>query len=327
VRALDVRVAGGLHVLVLTDRGMDLGPAWHLGQPLAWISPTGPVHPSFGTVDTWLRAFHGGLLVTAGLQNVGPRCDEDGQAHGLHGRASGTPARNVRWEVREDGDGPVVEVSGTVREADVFGADLVLTRTLSFSVGKPAVELRDEVENRGFADTPLMILYHVNLGWPVVDDHARFIAPDRSVRAFDELAAPHVARHEVVGPPTPGAQPEVYEHLLHGDGDVATVGVVNERFAPTGGLGVSIAYRPAQLPRLWHWRMRGQGMYLTGVEPANCGIRGRDAELAEGAVDVLAPGERRRFDLTLTAHAGHAAAQFASTAGVATVAGPDRQEL
>jgi Domain of unknown function (DUF4432) len=327
VRALDVRVAGGLHVLVLTDRGMDLGPAWHLGHPLAWISPTGVVHPAFAERRTWLRSFHGGLLVTAGLQNVGPECEDADEAHGLHGRASNTPARGVRWEVREDGPVPLVEISGIVRESAVFGSDLQLTRTLRFPVGRPCVELHDVVENRGYAPAPLMLLYHFNLGWPVVDEDAIFVAPDRTVVPFDPLAAANLADHATLGPPVAGAGPEVFEHVLEPVPQIATVGVVNERFAPTGGLGVAIDYRPAQLPRLWQWRMRGHGMYLTGVEPANCGVRGRDVERAGDAVDILGPGERRTFDLTVTAHAGEGAACFARCAGVSTVTtSPGRNE-
>ena len=72
VRAIDVRVAGGIHAMVLVDRGMDIGPAWFEGYPLGWQSPTGIVHPAFFRDDVWLRSFHGGLMFTAGLQNVRP---------------------------------------------------------------------------------------------------------------------------------------------------------------------------------------------------------------------------------------------------------------
>ena len=62
---------GGLHALVLADRGIDIGPAWYAGQQLSWQSPTGIVEPAYFDETSWLRSFHGGLLVTCGLQNVG----------------------------------------------------------------------------------------------------------------------------------------------------------------------------------------------------------------------------------------------------------------
>ncbi len=36
VRALDVRVTGGLSALVLLDRGMELGPVWVAGHQASW---------------------------------------------------------------------------------------------------------------------------------------------------------------------------------------------------------------------------------------------------------------------------------------------------
>ena len=83
VRAADVRVTGGLSALVLLDRGMDLGPAWVAGQPLAWQSTTGIVGPAHFDETSWLRSFHGGLLVTCGLQNVGPASEEQRNHHHL----------------------------------------------------------------------------------------------------------------------------------------------------------------------------------------------------------------------------------------------------
>jgi hypothetical protein len=310
VRALDVRVAGGLHALVLTDRGMDLGPAWYLGQPLAWVSPTGIVHPSYAAGNGWLGSFHGGLLVTAGLQNVGPDCDDDGEHHGFHGRLSNTPARSVSWRIDMDGDLPVVEVRGTVRETSVYGANLELTRVVRFPVGSARVEIHDVVENSGFAPAALMILYHVNLGWPVVDEGSRFVAPPRRTVPFDDAAAAALGEHEAFRPPRVDVVDEVFEHCLDPVPDVARVGVVNAGFEPTAGIGAVVEYRPSQLPHLWHWRMLAAGMYVTGIEPANCGVAGRAVERRERGLDLLAAGESRSFQLAIEALTGPAATRL-----------------
>ena len=104
------------------------------GQPLAWQSPTGIVHPAYFREEVWLRSFHGGLLVTCGLQNVGDPNVDEGVSHGLHGRVSHIPARAVTYRVEHD---PLaVVVSGEVRETDVYGADLLLRRTLRFPAGR-----------------------------------------------------------------------------------------------------------------------------------------------------------------------------------------------
>ena len=313
VRAIDVRVQGGIHALVLVDRGLDIGPAWYAGQPLAWQSPTGIVHPAYFREEVWLRSFHGGLLVTCGLQNVGDPNVDEGVSHGLHGRVSNIPARDVTYRVEED---PLaVVVSGEVRETDVYGADLLLRRTLRFPADRGLIEIEDEVINQGYAPTVLMLLYHFNPGYPIVADGARLIAPPATVVGRDDASRDRVAEHDRFGPPTEGFPPTVYEHRLADPGALwATIGIVNAAHPPTDGIALSVTFQPRQLPFLWQWRMLAPGMYLTGLEPSNCGMRGRAIEREAGAVDVLPPSATRRFNVRLEALIGPAAQSFGSEA-------------
>jgi hypothetical protein len=85
--------------------------------------------------EGWLRSFGGGLLVTCGLQNVGEPSERDGEELGLHGRISNTPAALLSHEARWDGEGCLLEARAEVRESRVFGANLVLRRTISACVG------------------------------------------------------------------------------------------------------------------------------------------------------------------------------------------------
>ena len=305
VRAIDVRVAGGIDALVLADRGLDIGPAWCGGFPLAWQSPTGIVHPSYFRDEVWLRSFHGGLMFTAGLQNVGSAVREGDEQHGLHGRLSNLPARNVTVETVDDARGLAVVVRGEVRETTVYGVDLVLHRTLRFAVGDPRIELTDEIENRGYEPAPIFVLYHVNLGHPVVAETSRLIVPPGDVIGWDEVSRSAEADNGRFLPPTPGFPVQVFEHRLATNvGNWVRVGVVNEREPASAGIGVVVEYDRRQLPRLWQWRMLNQGLYLTGIEPANCGIRGRVAELDEGPIDLLRPGDRRTFGIVIRAAIG-----------------------
>jgi hypothetical protein len=301
VRALDVRVTGGLSTLVLLDRGMDLGPAWAAGHQVSWQSPTGIVSPAYHDETNWLRSFHGGLLATCGLQNVGPACVDEGVSHGLHGRVSNIPARNVGRRVLTDGGRLVLEVTGEVRETEVYGVDLVLHRRLRFPVGTPVVEIHDEVENHGFGPAALMLLYHVNVGHPVIADDAVLLAPDADVVPRDPPAAALLADHARFRAPTDGFEQLVYEHRLRApdmSGD-ASIAIANPSYPPTGGIALAVRWKPSQLPRLWQWRMLAPGMYLTGLEPATCGILGRAEERSSGRLLMLEPGERRTFEVAI----------------------------
>src|SRR5262245_29708449 len=130
VRIIDARVSGGLSAVVLADRGLDLGAVWAAGHQVGWQSSTGTVHPAYFAESDWLRSFHGGLLTTCGLQNVGLPSEDEGVSHGLHGRISNVPARNVVHQVAEEDGRLVAEVSGEMRETDVFGSDLLLRRRI-----------------------------------------------------------------------------------------------------------------------------------------------------------------------------------------------------
>jgi hypothetical protein len=305
VRVIDARASGGLSAVILADRGLDLGPVWAGGHQVGWQTSTGVVHPAYFEEHVWLRSFHGGLLTTCGLQNVGLPSEDEGISHGLHGRISNIPARNVVHRVIEDDGRLVAEISGELRETDVFGADLLLRRRIRLPMGERVVHIRDEVVNQGFAPAPLLLLYHVNVGHPVVAEGARLVGPLAEVVGRDDAAQAVVADHASFGPPQDGVREHVFEHRLRDpDASEARISVVNPTDAATGGIAVTVTFDPRQLPRLWQWRMLRSGMYVTGLEPANCGLAGRAAERAAGRVQVLQPGETRQFDLTIHVRLG-----------------------
>jgi len=313
VRALDVRTIDGLHATVLLDRGMDIAQAWYRGAPLAWTSPTGPVHPAFAAGGDWLASFHGGLLVTCGTQNLGHACVVDGVRHSFHGAVSNTPARGVRWSVERDP--PAVVVEGVVREVRVLGADVELRRRLRFEVASPRLLVEDAVTNLDDRPAPLLLLYHLNLGWPVIDASSRLFGWPAAVRALPgdrwseaaSDAAIAAGDHDRFAPPTPDWPIQVFEHAGEDDADSRTVGVLNPAYEPTDGLAVAVTYRPSELPYLRRWRMLRRRTYLMGIEPCTSPVGGREELHERGLLPLLAPGETRRFSVSFTVGAGDAA--------------------
>lgn len=318
VRVVDARASGGLSATILADRGLDLGAVWAAGHQVSWQSTTGAVHPAYFDEATWLRSFHGGLLTTCGLQNVGVPSEDQGVHHGLHGRVSNIPARAVSHRVIEEDGRLVAEIRGEMRETDVFGADLLLRRRITLPMGETVVSVEDEIINGGFAPAPVMILYHVNLGYPVVADGARLLAPPADVVPRDEAARAGLGESTRFPPPQDGFEEQVFHHgLHHPEAEQASISVVNPGFEPTGGIALTVTWDPRQLPRLWQWRMLGPGMYLTGLEPANCGLAGRAAERDDGSLEVLEPGQTRRSGVSIRVSLGEAAMALAAKAETA----------
>jgi hypothetical protein len=313
VRVIDARAAGGISALILADRGLDLGPVWAGGQQVSWQSTTGAVHPAYFHAADWLRSFHGGMLTTCGLQNVGLPSEDEGASYGLHGRVSNIAARNVTHRVIEDGGRLVAEVTGEMRETDVFGADLLLRRRITLPMGETVVHVRDEVVNQGHASAGLMLLYHANLGYPVVAEGSVLVTPAAEISPRDENAARAIGQRSEFPAPEDGFVEKVYRHeLAPTELETVSASIVNPGFEPTGGIGVTVSWDPRQLPRMWQWRMLGPGMYLTGLEPANCGLAGRAAEREAGTLQMLEPGERRHFGISVRVSLGTEALALAA---------------
>jgi hypothetical protein len=303
VRAADVRTGDGFNFTVLLDRGMDIGAAEYRGTPLAWVSSTGPAAPAFYEPRGlgWLRTFHGGLLTTCGLTQAGVPNVDLGEELGLHGRISHTPARRVSYHGGWAGDEYTFGVQGEMRETSVFGHNLRLIRRITATLGEPKLTIEDSVENMGYEPAPHMILYHCNMGFPLLGPSSRLVAPSTAVEPRDEIAAPGLACHTSFEGPTSHYAEQCFFHSFEPDptGHV-TVQLTN----PELGLTFQLRFRHRELPEMVQWKQVGQGTYVLGLEPANCRVEGRAAARERGTLVELAPGETREYFLEMTVLSG-----------------------
>jgi hypothetical protein len=310
VRLLEFRTGTGFAFDVVVDRAFDIGRCELGGYPLGWLSPVGFAGPWFDEPEDlgFLRNWGGGLLTTAGLDHALFMAEDtaeqynyppkETERHGLHGRVSGRPARLVGYGERWEDDGCVLWAEGEVRQAAVFGENLVLRRRVEARVGESRLTVHDEVENAGFALTPHMYLYHVNVGWPVVDGGSDLIAPAQSVSPRGDYPADGYA--DFHGPER-GYVERVFEHDLAAEvGGTVPVGIVNREL----GIGFYEVYRQDQLPHHFVWRMLGEGTYVVGVEPSTNRTAGRLDARERGELIELQPGEKRAYDLELGALEG-----------------------
>jgi hypothetical protein len=300
VSTLRVRTARGLEFWVVPDRGMDIFEATFQGISLCWHSPNGMVHPAYYSTRgaEWLRSFPGGLLATCGLTTAGAASEDNGESLGVHGSISNTPAEAVSWSERWQGDDCLLTVSGKLREASVLGPNLVLERTISTSLRSDSFSLHDVVENQGVRDSPLMILYHFNFGFPMLTERSVIHAPSRAVEPADDWAARSMETWNRFEAPQKGIAERVYFHQMAPDptGKV-TVVLVSDGDRPE--LGMALSYDSKTLPRFVQWKMTGTNHFVLGLEPANCWTLGRKAERDRGTLQMLSPGERCEFRLEL----------------------------
>lgn len=310
LRLLEFRTGSGLRFTVQVDRAMDIAEVEHNGRSLGWHSPTGFRHPGLHDGEGegglgWTRSFSG-FLMTCGLDHIlGPEevdADHYGYPHrktirhGLHGRVTGIPARLTGYGERWEEGRCILWAEGVVIQATVFGETLHLHRRIEADVGGSEIRLHDRVVNTGFQDTPHMLFYHVNFGFPLVDEGARYLAPIREVVWAAHGGADYRAQdvgYQRLPAPVRGFSEQVWQHDMAADAQGETpVALVNDRI----GLGLEMTTRQDQLPCAYQWQYFQAGNYTMAVEPSTHHVLGDSAARQRGEMIWLGPQQERRYD-------------------------------
>lgn len=299
-----INTGGGLRFKVVIDRGMDIAEAFYNQYSLSWISHLGvtPPNPAAFQGTTWLDSFGGGLLTTCGLTHVGgPEEDEQG-ARGLHDRISHTPA-SIESIHQPDlsSDKPEMSLTGKMIQSSVFGPHLELKRTISATLGEPVISIHDEVTNLGNSPAPHMLLYHMNFGWPLVDEGAEIMWDG-------DWKAPNDQSRKIFNPDNnfKKCSTPLDEHRSDGEAvafiDAAPdsngkcqCGIANRSL----GLGVDLEFSKSQLPWLTNWQHWGSNEYVTALEPCTNPPIGQSTAREEGSLIHLEVGETRTYDVIL----------------------------
>lgn len=295
IRIADVDNGSGLRFTILLDRGMDIGDASFKGSPVAYQTPVGPVHPAYyeSAGLRWLRSFGAGLLTGCGLINVGSPDSE----LGLHGRLSNTPAEDVSVSKGWENGKYRLCVSGTVREVSFFGANLELKRTISTAMGENSITICDTVTNRGVRPSPLMLLYHINAGFPLLSEASVVEGRIQNTVPRNATSAAGMSEWNRCQRPTDGYAEQCFFHDVEPEADgTARVTLRN----PESGMAMQVAYRKAELPYFTQWKMMGKQEYAMGLEPANCHPDGQTAEQERGSLRMIAPDEAVEFKITVS---------------------------
>jgi len=295
VRVADCDTGSGLRFTVLLDRALDIGPMSLDGRAIAWQSSAGVTHPAYYQPEglEWLWGFHGGMLCLCGLAAAGAPAKEDAWGgHGLHGRISNTPAYQVNTGNGWAGDEYELWIEGKVRETSVFGVDLILTRRITFRAGESRISVTDSIENAGYLPAPLVLLYHCNFGFPLVDAGSRIFVDDIACQARDAVAEAGLGRERDLEAPQAGYAEQCFFHDVRPDAaGFCRAGVINDSLDGGQGMAAYVRWRKEELPLLLEWKQMGAGTYVVGLEPGNLRPEGRQRAYETGRLRLLAPGE------------------------------------
>ena len=277
--------SGSFRYTVIPDRGMDVCRANYQGIPIDWVSGTGVTSPfSYDPAGwRWLRSFHGGLVHTCGLGNVGEPSEDDAMSYGGHGDISNTPAREVAWGVEDRSGVPTAFVSGKVRSVSPTEWNLLLTRRISCKIGGTSLVIEDTLENLGFNDAPVFLLYHCNIGFPFLSGDSTLEVP--ATTAVDEAGNP-VESFTALSDPTESTNESVIHPLIENDASEVEVVLRNPRLG-NGGLDLFLRYSSDTLRHLTIWKHFQKRGPVLAIEPGTCRVGGRHVEMANRREVVL----------------------------------------
>jgi len=310
---IDSGRAGGMSLLtietgsatatILPDRGMGLWKCWSEDLEFGWQSPvSGPVHPSHVPVHDasgigWLEGFDE-LLVRCGLQSNGaPEFAENGTLrYPLHGRIANLPAHQL--DIQVDVENGILDVIGVVSESRFLIYSLELQTRYRFRVGSPIVEIIDTVTNRSSKPGSMQMLYHINVGQPVLQSGSTVHAAYRNLAPRDARAAESIDRWNHCEGPSSGYQEQVYFIDPVADDHSWSETMLA---SADGTFGFAVHFDTRTLPYLSLWKNTAavEDGYVVGLEPGTGYPNTRSFEEANGRVVALQGGESKTFRLKL----------------------------
>ena len=286
MRLLMVNNGKGLELTVSLDRACDISRLKYRGINMSYFSPCGYVAPAYyeskGT--DWLKSFTAGFLTTCGLQAVGSPCTDEGEVLPLHGSIANTPAEKSYWFEEED----ALVIRAEVPDEVIFAGKLRLKRELRVSLKENEFTITDTIENTGDTTRPFEILYHMNTGYPLLDEDSVIDIPSVSVAPRDDHAAEDIENWMHMIKPRAGYVERCYYHKFENQGKASI-------FQPKLGQGLEISFDAKELDGFVEWKMMGVRDYVLGLECGNCYPDGRDVMRKTGMLKFLEPGEQKTY--------------------------------
>ncbi|MCL2579234.1 MAG: aldose 1-epimerase family protein [Oscillospiraceae bacterium] len=294
-RMVEVKTAGGLRALLAEDKCLDIVALEYKGVNLGFLSKNGIVNTPVSNpeVNSFVKYWPGGFLSTCGLRNTGPSCEIDGEFFPLHGHIGLTPAESVNtMNVCIDGEDTLI-ITGNMRESALFGHCLEMERRIVIPAGGECVTVYDTVHNLSPHPEPVLMLYHINFGFPFLSEGLVLDFPEGKVRGRTGFAEQRISEHKKTTAPIDG-EPEVVFFHTPSERSVKVV-LKNERL----GLQAQVRYDSERLPVLAQWKSMRAGDYALGIEPGTSFIRGRKEELENGYDIALPAFGQMQFGFTV----------------------------
>lgn len=237
---------GNLRFLINAGKACDVMQVYHKGQNLSFISKNGFTKREL----PFIYRFEGGMLYTAGLDSLGAR-----EGFELHGSFHNTPA--IITTAKCDKNGIVIEA--TIKNTALFGKNLVVKRKIFSEINSAEFSVDDTLINEGYDDENYCLLYHINLGYPLLDDGGRIFAGVKKIEPRTQWAAKNIDKAFEISDAEPKTEETCYFLTLN----KPEITYENVR----SGKKLTVSYSGDTLPHFVEWKSMAAGDYALGLEP------------------------------------------------------------
>ena len=162
---------------------------------------------------------------------------------------------DVAYAYEKDG---AIYVCGEVKESALFGKNLVMKRC--FMVTDTSIFIQDTLENQGYLETDYVLLYHVNYGYPFLDEGLLIEMPNEKSEPLTQAAEENQKDMFNVTAPVDDGDEHVYYHTLK-EGCVRLVNSQKQ-------IAVQMRYDVKDFPVTLEWKSMISGDYALGIEPS-----------------------------------------------------------
>ena len=295
MRLYEINNGKGLELTISPDRNGDITRLRFKGINMSYMSPCGYVAPAYydSTGSNWLNSFTAGFLTTCGLNGVGTPCTDKGEDIPLHGSIANTPCDQTYFFEEEDCGSTDLVVKTITKDETIFGRKLRLNREIRVSTEENCFTITDTIENTGDKVEPFELLYHMNMGYPLLDEDSIVTIPSAEVTPRDGHAADDIDNWMHMEKPTDNYQERCYYHRFAGGKQCVSIK------QPKLDTELAIEFDPDNLDGFVEWKMMGVRDYVLGLECGNCYPDGRDVMRKTGMLKFLEPGQKKTYQVKI----------------------------
>ncbi len=298
IKLFELNNGSGLEMSLQESKCLDILDLKYNGKNLRLLAKTGPVAAKFADLRgvNYLRSISGGFMYTCGLSNVGKEYEDEVARHYNHGRVRFIPAEKAVGEAYWEGDEYLFRIKGEMRDSGFFNDNLVLRREITTAFGEKGFHIHDTVENEGFEKQPIMIMYHMNTSFPLIDENCEFFVTEKECLAIGEPSEKEMEIRKDISGPIDGYGETAFLYTVKSKDGYAYGGVYNKELK----LGLLIRFETKNLPYMLEWRSFKSGDYAFGIMPTNCHIMGRAKEMELGTLKYIEPFEKLCYNIDVT---------------------------